>query len=85
MNAESTTEVQNTAKRRLKGVVVRKSGDKTVMVEVVRTMSHPSYGKTIKTTKRYMAHDPENSAAVGDDVVIVESRPLSRKKRWALV
>lgn len=72
-------------KRELEGVVVRKSGIKTVAVEIVRVIAHPLYGKRIKQTKRYLAHDESDAVAVGDVVTIQESRPLSARKRWAIV
>lgn len=76
---------QETRKRELDGVVVRKSGDKTVSVEVVRVIAHPVYGKRIKRTKRYLAHDEANAATVGQMVRIRESRPMSARKRWAVI
>lgn len=85
MNTKPTTEETSMAARELSGVVVRKSGDKSVMVEVVREMAHPAYGKTIKTTKRYMAHDANNEAQVGDAVLLAPTRPMSAKKRWKIV
>lgn len=67
------------------GTVVRKSGDKTVAVEVVRTVRHALYKKSMKRTKTYLVHDEENKASVGDTVTIRETRPRSRKKRWVLI
>jgi len=64
------------------GVVVSDKMDKTVVVAVMRSYRHPLYGKTIRRTKKYMAHDEENACRVGDRVEIVETRPLSRRKRW---
>lgn len=72
-------------KRELEGVVVRKSGSKTVAVEVVRVIAHALYGKRMKRTKRYLAHDTTDSLVVGDKVVIQESRPLSALKRWIVL
>lgn len=71
-------------RRRLTGLVASNSMDKTVVVEVARTKTHPVYQKVIRIKKRYLAHDAENSCQVGDRVVIVESRPLSRRKRWVV-
>lgn len=65
-----------------RGEVVGKSGDKTVVVLVQRRTQHPLYGKTITKRKRYHVHDEKNECAVGDHVRIVETRPLSRTKRW---
>lgn len=64
------------------GVVVSDKMDKTVVVSVMRSYRHPIYGKTIRRTKKYMAHDEQNACRVGDRVEIVETRPLSRHKRW---
>lgn len=66
----------------LTGVVVSNKMDKTVVVEVSRTVLHPVYKKLIRRRKRFMAHDEENRCRVGDQVLIVESRPLSRHKTW---
>ena len=71
-------------RRRLTGVVTRDKMDKTVVVEVKRTTVHPLYRKVMRVASRYMAHDEKNDAKVGDKVVIVESRPLSKRKRWML-
>lgn len=76
---------QPTKKRRLHGVVVRKSGAKTVAVEVTRVIRHPLYRKSMKRTKRYLAHDAKDQATVGQTVTIQESRPLSARKRWVIV
>jgi small subunit ribosomal protein S17 len=59
--------------------------DKTIVVTVDRLMRHPLYGKTIKRRSKLYAHDPENSCAVGDIVRVMETRPLSKKKRWRVV
>jgi small subunit ribosomal protein S17 len=58
--------------------------DKTVVVRVERTVRHPRYGKVLRRVKKYKAHDDANASHVGDTVRIVESRPLSREKRWAV-
>jgi len=67
------------------GVVVSDKMDKTIVVKIERKAMHPLYGKTVKITKKYKAHDEENVAKVGDKVLITETRPLSRDKRWRLV
>jgi len=72
-------------RRTMQGVVTRKSGDKTVVVNVERLMKHPLYKKTIRRSKRYHAHDEGNAAAVGDMVRIQECRPISKLKRWMVV
>src|SRR5205814_610990 len=71
-------------RRRLTGQVVSNKMDKTVVVRVQRAFRHPLYGKTIYKSKKYMAHDEENACEIGDEVVMVESRPLSKHKRWAV-
>ena len=72
-------------RRRLKGVVVSDVNDKTVVVNVSRRFKHPMYNKFIAQTKKYHVHDETNSAKIGDQVSIVESRPFSAKKRWELL
>ncbi len=64
------------------GVVVSDRMDKTVVVAVERIMRHPLYGKTVKRTKKFHAHDENNECQVGDVVEIMETRPLSKTKRW---
>jgi small subunit ribosomal protein S17 len=71
-------------RRRLTGQVVSNKMDKTVVVEVKRTMRHPLYEKVLRETKRYKAHNESNELEIGDVVVIVESRPISKTKRWAV-
>ena len=67
------------------GVVVSNKMDKSIVVRVDRTMKHPLYKKVIRRSKKYMAHDPENSCQIGDTVRIMECRPMSSRKRWRLV
>lgn len=67
------------------GKVVSDIGDKTIVVAAERTLRHPLYGRVIRRTKKLMAHDEQNVARTGDFVRIMETRPLSRKKRWRLV
>ena len=64
------------------GLVVSDKMDKTVVVEVEDRVKHPKYGKVIRRTKRYKAHDDENACGVGDRVLLMETRPLSATKRW---
>ena len=59
--------------------------DKTITVTVERRLRHPIYGKFVKKSKKFMAHDEKNDCNIGDTVKIMESRPLSAKKRWRLV
>jgi small subunit ribosomal protein S17 len=67
------------------GQVVSNKMDKTIVVAVVRRVPHPKFGKIVKRTKKFYAHDAENTCAIGDLVRIEETRPLSRLKRWQLV
>lgn len=73
-----------TNKRTLEGVVLSNKGDMTVVVEVERKFMHPRYRKTIRSHKKYMAHDADNVCNIGDRVRIVESVPISRRKRWVM-
>jgi len=68
----------------LEGVVVSNKADKTVVVQVERKFLHPQYHKTVRAHKKYLTHDAGNECNIGDTVRIVESRPLSRRKRWML-
>ena len=72
------------SRKNLKGVVLDSKMDKTAIVEVSRRVPHPIYKKYITKSKRYYAHDAENKANPGDKVTIVESRPISKMKRWFL-
>jgi small subunit ribosomal protein S17 len=72
-------------KRLLQGIVVSDKADKTVVVDVERRFTHPLLKKTVRRTKKYQAHDPENRFKIGDRVVIQESRPISKTKRWVVV
>jgi len=69
----------------IRGVVVSDKMDKSVVVAVERRIRHELYGKIQRRTSKFMAHDPANDAKMGDVVAIVASRPMSRRKRWALV
>jgi small subunit ribosomal protein S17 len=71
-------------RKRLLGRVTSDKMDKTVVVTVERLQRHRLYGKVLKRTKKYMAHDEENACRIGDLVRIVESSPLSRRKRWVV-
>ena len=64
------------------GLVVSDKMDKTVVVEVEDHVKHPKYGKVLRRTKKYMAHDEQNECGVGDRVLLMETRPLSATKRW---
>ena len=81
-----STETNNRGARKLrKGVVVSKMGAKSVKVAVSYRERHPVYGKIVKRTKNYHAHDEADTAKVGDTVTIMETRPLSATKRWRIV
>jgi len=82
--AEVQDKERGTRKERL-GVVVSKSGNKTVVVKVERRKRHEQYDKVIRQSKKFHAHDEANTAKAGDQVRIVETRPLSRLKRWRVV
>ncbi len=84
MSTTQTETDRNSRKVRL-GTVVSDKMDKTVVVEVARQFPHRLYGKIIKRTKKFKAHDEENSCGVGDIVRIMETRPLSKQKRWRVV
>ena len=78
------TEERNSRKVR-QGVVVSNTNDKTIVVEIKERKPHPVYGKMITSTKKFHAHDENNEAGIGDTVQIMETRPLSKLKRWRLV
>jgi small subunit ribosomal protein S17 len=88
-NSQQTTDAtasESRASRKVRtGLVVSDKMDKTVVVAITRRVPHPVYGKMVTRTKRVKAHDQENSAKTGDTVRIMETRPLSKDKRWRLV
>jgi small subunit ribosomal protein S17 len=81
---EQTTEVRGNRKVR-EGIVVSDKMDKTVVVAVEDRVKHALYGKIIRRTTRYKAHDEANACGVGDRVRLMETRPLSATKRWRVV
>jgi small subunit ribosomal protein S17 len=83
MSSEQTL-TRNLRKTRI-GIITSDKMEKTVTVAVERRVKHPLYGKFMKKTKKYHAHDEENTARIGDRVRIMETRPLSKSKRWRLV
>lgn len=85
MAKKVTTEKEVNKGNILKGVVVGDKMDKTVVVSVSRFVKHPLYGKFYKVSKKYKAHDEENKYKVGDNVEIVETRPISKDKRFKVV
>ena len=72
-------------KRILSGKVVKKSGNKTVSVLVTRQTTHPIYKKIIRVSKKYLAHDADNTIAIGENVKIQETKPLSKNKSWEII
>ena len=76
---------QRNARKTRVGVVVSDKMQKTVVVEIERRLAHPIYGKMVTRTKRLKAHDEQNAAKTGDTVRIMETRPLSKDKRWRVV
>ena len=72
-------------KRILQGVVVSNKSEKTAVVSVTRKFMHPIYRKFITKSKKYHAHDENNSAVIGENVSIIESTPISKLKRWKLI
>ncbi|MEJ2467535.1 MAG: 30S ribosomal protein S17 [Campylobacterales bacterium] len=72
------------SKREIQGVVVKKAGDKTATVVVERRVMHPRYHKTVKRFKKYLVHDENNTLNVGDKVIAVECRPMSKTKSFTL-
>ena len=86
--AEHTEETRAAERGRRKvrtGVVVSDAMDKTVVVRISTAFKHPLYGKTVRRSSKFKAHDEANDARVGDRVRIVETRPLSKTKRWRVV
>jgi small subunit ribosomal protein S17 len=73
------------SKRILKGKVVSCNNNKTIVVEVIRTVQHKLYKKIIKRNKKFHAHDENNNCSVGENVTIQESRPISKLKRWVVL
>ncbi len=82
-NAQAASD--RTARKQRVGLVISDKMDKTVVVQIDRRMPHPQYGKMVTRTRKLKAHDEENSAKLGDTVRIMETRPLSKDKRWRLV
>lgn len=88
-NAESTdnasTEATRNNRKLRDGVVVSSKMDKTIVISIVERVRHPKYAKFIARTKKLYAHDETNDAQVGDRVRVMETRPLSKQKRWRLI
>ncbi|MFW5996497.1 MAG: 30S ribosomal protein S17 [Lentisphaeria bacterium] len=82
---DNVTASERTAQRKARsGEVVSDCQDKTIVVRVERLVPHPLYGKVIRQWKKYYVHDENNEARTGDEVEIMETRPLSKTKRWRL-
>ncbi len=72
-------------RREFKGIVVNDKADKTVTVKVVRVVKHPVYKKFISKSTKFAAHDEKNAHKIGDEVVIQESKPISKRKHWRVL
>ena len=84
MSEERTSVERNLRKQRV-GVVVSDKMDKSITVAVEHRLRHPIYGKYVKKTTKFVAHDEKNDCGVGDTVRIMETRPLSKRKRWRVI
>ncbi|MEW5702675.1 MAG: 30S ribosomal protein S17 [Candidatus Zixiibacteriota bacterium] len=78
-------EAKRAARKTRVGIVVSDKMDKTITVKIDRTLAHPGYGRVVRSSAKLMAHDPDGQAGVGDRVLVMETRPLSKNKRWRLV
>lgn len=85
LTEETTATAERNARKERVGKVVSAKMDKTISVAIERQVKHPIYGKFVKRTTKLMAHDEANDAREGDVVRIMETRPLSKNKRWRLV
>ena len=82
---ENTTQVERNLRKTRIGVVSSNKMDKTITVKVERKVKHPKYGKFVKKTTKFVAHDENNDCHIGDTVKIMETRPMSKNKNWRLV
>lgn len=85
VGADAAAQSPKGARKVRTGVVVSDKMQKTVVVQIERRVPHPVYGKMVTRSKKFKAHDEENSAKTGDTVRIVETRPLSKDKRWRVL
>jgi len=85
MTEENKQTVRDNRRKVRQGVVVSDKMEKTITVAVINRKSHPIYGKTVHNTVKFKAHDETNDAREGDTVEIIETRPLSKTKRWRLL
>lgn len=83
--AETITTLDRNLRKERIGLVMSNKMDKTIVVSVERKVKHPKYGKFVKKTSSFFAHDEKNECGIGDTVRISETRPLSKNKRWRLV
>ena len=84
MPETTSTEVRQARKIR-EGIVVSNKMEKTIVISIVERVRHPKYAKFVQRTKKLYAHDEANNAQVGDRVRVMETRPLSKQKRWRLI
>ena len=86
---QNTTELEKSPARNLRkvrvGLVTSNKMDKTIVVMVERRVKHPIYGKFVKKSTKFVVHDEKNECGIGDTVQIMETRPLSKRKRWRLI
>ena len=82
---EQTSVEQNKSQRTIVGKVISDKMNKTIVVQIERKVKHPLYGKYVRRFSKMYAHDEENTCRIGDFVLIKQSRPLSKTKRWTLV
>ncbi len=85
MADDTTAETRANPRKVREGTVIRDAMEKTVVVKVIDRVRHPLYGKTMQRSTRLYVHDETNDAHIGDRVRVVETRPLSKNKRWRLV
>jgi small subunit ribosomal protein S17 len=85
MTETTTTEVVRQNRKVREGVVVSYKMDKTIVISIVERVRHPKYAKFVQRTKKLYAHDEANDANIGDRVRVMETRPMSKQKRWRLI
>jgi small subunit ribosomal protein S17 len=85
MTETITTEVVRQNRKVREGIVVSNKMDKTIVISIVERVRHPKYAKFVQRTKKLYAHDEANDANIGDRVRVMETRPMSKQKRWRLV
>jgi small subunit ribosomal protein S17 len=85
MTETTTTEVVRQNRKVREGIVVSNKMDKTIVISIIERVRHPKYAKFVQRTKKLYAHDEANDANIGDRVRVMETRPMSKQKRWRLV